>query len=127
MSDAELLQSYVEKGSQRAFEELVNRHVNLVFSTALRLMNGDVSAAQDVAQNVFADLARKAPKLGGYQVLTGWLYTSTRFAAAKAVRAEQTRRRYEQEAQTMSDPSNRSLPEANWAELRPVLDDVMSK
>src|SRR5512147_1381624 len=90
--DAQLLHDYATTNSQEAFGELVRRHVNLVYSTALRQVGGDTYLAKDVAQTVFTDLARKAHSLSRRPTLSGWLYTSARFAAAKAVRAEQRRR-----------------------------------
>src|SRR5687767_9507186 len=84
--DSELLALYAETASEEAFSELVRRHLDLVYSAALRQVNGDTHLAQDVAQTVFTDLARKAAALSQRPVLTGWLYTSTHFAAAKAVR-----------------------------------------
>ena len=61
--DCELLRRYVGTHSEEAFAELVRRHVNIVYSAALRQVNGDAHLAQDVAQTVFTDLARKAPSL----------------------------------------------------------------
>ena len=55
-----LLTDYVTQGSEEAFRELVTRYIDLVYSTALRLVEGDAHRAQDIAQIVFADLARKA-------------------------------------------------------------------
>ncbi|MGA2179858.1 MAG: sigma factor [Verrucomicrobiota bacterium] len=95
--DCELLRRYAGTKSEEAFAELVRRHVNLVYSAALRQVNGDVHLAQDVAQTVFTDLARKAVSLLRRSTLTGWLYTSAHFAAAKAVRTEQRRHAREQE------------------------------
>jgi DNA-directed RNA polymerase specialized sigma24 family protein len=63
MDDSELLQQYVHDRSETAFTELVNRHLDVVFSAACRQIGGDVHRAQDVVQLVFADLARKAPTL----------------------------------------------------------------
>ena len=91
MKDSELLARYAEEGSEMAFTELVRRHVDLVHSAALRQVGGNAALAQDVTQTVFIDLARKARTLSSRTVLTGWLYTSTRFAAAKQVRSEQRR------------------------------------
>ena len=123
--DGQLLRQYVEDRSEAAFTELVGRHINVVYFAALRRVGGDRHLAHDVAQSVFADLARKAPTLVDRPVLVGWLYTSTRFAAAQAVRTEQRRRIHEQEAQTMHELN--STPEANWNQLRPVLDDAMDE
>ena len=61
--DSELLGRYAGTRSEDAFAELVRRHVNLVYSAALRQVNGDAHLAQDVAQTVFTDLARKAGSL----------------------------------------------------------------
>src|SRR3954462_3224571 len=59
----ELWRDYREKRSEPAFRELVDRYLNLVYSTALRRVGGDTHRAQDVSQIVFTDLARKAPAL----------------------------------------------------------------
>src|SRR5262245_22133698 len=98
--DSELLRQYSEKHSEEAFAELVRRHLDLVYSAALRQVNGDTHLAQDVAQTVFTDLARKARPLSRHPVLTGWLYTSSRFAAAKLVRTENRRRAREEKAES---------------------------
>lgn len=66
-----LLQDYTRNRAEAAFRALVTRYVDLVFSTALRLVDGDVHRAQDVAQTVFMDLARQAPKLATHTMLGG--------------------------------------------------------
>src|SRR5439155_10685262 len=99
--DTELLRRYVEDHSEAAFAELVRLHLNLVYCAALRQVGGDAHRAKDVAQTVFTDLARKARSLTGRATLTGWLHTSTRFAAAKLRRADFSRQQHEQEATTM--------------------------
>lgn len=124
MSDSELLVRFARGRSEDAFAELVRRHVNLVYSAALRQVGGDAQLAQDVAQTVFSDLARKAPTLARRASLTGWLYTSTRFAAAKIVRSEHRRR--EREEEFMREP-NDAAPETDWEQLRPVLDEAMDQ
>jgi RNA polymerase sigma factor (sigma-70 family) len=123
--DNELLRRYAETGSEAAFAELVQRHVGLVYSAALRQVNGDPQMAQDVAQVVFTDLARKATRLSRHPFLAGWLYTSTHFAAAKAVRTECRRRQHEQEASAMHELFQDSTLDADWQPLRPVLDQLM--
>ena len=103
----------------------MQRHLDLVYSAALRLVNGDTHLAQDVAQTVFADFARKAGPLSRRSVLTGWLYTSAHFAAAKAVRTEARRRAHEQQAQTMQALLLDPAPSLDWDKLRPILDQAM--
>jgi hypothetical protein len=65
--DAELLRRFARTNAEDAFAELVKRHVNLVYSAALRRVGGDAHLAQDVAQTVFTDLARKAGPLARRQ------------------------------------------------------------
>jgi len=126
-TDAELLRRYVEERSEAAFAELVRLHLNLVYFAALRQVGGDTHRAQDVAQTVFTDLARKARELTGRATLTGWLHTSTRFAASKQRRADFTRQQREQEAATMNAflPNPDPAPAAEWERLRPLIDDAI--
>lgn len=129
--DSELLGRYAGTRSEDAFAELVRRHVNLVYSSALRQVNGDAHLAQDVAQTVFTDLARKAGSLARRESLAGWLYTSAYFAAAKIVRTENRRRHREENF--MREPIQDSeaghpAPAGcapDWEQIRPVLDDAM--
>jgi len=121
--DSELLRRFAKTNSEDAFAELVKRHVNLVYSAALRQVNGDAHLAKDVSQTVFTDLARKASSLSRRENLTGWLYTSAHFAAAKIVRGENRRR--DREETFMREPISENAPEADWKKLRPTLDDAM--
>jgi DNA-directed RNA polymerase specialized sigma24 family protein len=70
--DGELLQQYVQGGSEDAFTALVRRHLDLIYSAALRQVRSP-QLAEEVAQSVFADLARQAGRLKPDTVLTAWL------------------------------------------------------
>jgi RNA polymerase sigma factor (sigma-70 family) len=125
--DAELLRRYAEERQEDAFAELVRRHLGLVHAVALRQVGGDAHLAQDVAQRVFSDLARKAGVLCRHPVLTGWLYRSAQFTAGKAMRTERRRRWREQEAHTMHELTGGSEAEIDPEKLRPVLDTAMGE
>lgn len=126
IDDAELLRRYAANHDEAAFAQLVERHIGLVHTAALRQVNGDAHLAADVTQLVFTDLARKASALCGHRVLAGWLFTSTRFAAANVVRGEQRRRRREQEAQLMHEQNAGTSTELDWNGVRPVLDQALA-
>src|SRR5436190_5049081 len=100
MDDHELLDEFVRDSSQHAFGELVQRHLPVVYSAALRMVR-DSHLADEVAQSVFTALAQKAGNLRRPLVLGGWLYNTTRNIAMHAVRTEQRRREREQIAFAM--------------------------
>jgi DNA-directed RNA polymerase specialized sigma24 family protein len=89
--DAAQLRQYAQEGSEQAFAEVVARHLPLVYSAALRQVGGDEQLAKDVAQTVFIALARNAGSLYRRELITGWLYTTTRYMAAKTVRGDRRR------------------------------------
>lgn len=127
IDDATLLRRYARESAEDAFAELVRRHLDLVYSAALRQLNGDTHLAADAAQIVFADLARKAGALANRPVLAGWLFTSTRFAAAKLVRTEQRRRHREQAAHAMNEILHDSPPALDWIHASPLLDEALAE
>src|SRR5438874_607200 len=98
MQDWELIDEYVKSRSDQAFAGLVNRYVNLVFSAALRAVNGDVSLAEEATQKTFCLLAKKAEALSRKTILVGWLYKSASNVARDVLRAERRRHFYEGKA-----------------------------
>jgi RNA polymerase sigma factor (sigma-70 family) len=123
--DAQSLRRYAGTGSEEAFRELVDRHLSLVYSTALRVVGGDVQLAEDVAQRVFADVARKARSLAEHAVLAGWLHRHTTFTASKAVRAERRRVAREQEAVRMNAMAESPRDDDRWQQVEPLLDQAL--
>jgi uncharacterized protein (TIGR03435 family) len=124
-SDADLLERFTRENSAAAFTVLVERHIGLVHSVALR-HTADPQQAQDITQAVFIILARKAAALNRQTVLPGWLYHTARLTAANVQRAESRRIHREQEAY-MQSALHESTPDALWAELSPLLDEAMAR
>ncbi len=124
-NDAQLLHRYVQGRDENAFTELVRLRLGLVYSIALRRVGGDTQLAEDVAQKVFTDLARKAAALSRRTTLTGWLYVSTHHASAGVVRCERRRKTRELESQTMQTLLDESAPEPDLNRLRLTLDEVI--
>jgi RNA polymerase sigma factor (sigma-70 family) len=123
MKDLELVQAYHRQGSETAFAELVRRHVNLVYSAALRHV-GTAAHAEEITQAVFIILARKAGQLRSDAVLESWLYETARLTSSSFLRGERRRQIREQEAymQSTLNPSEPSV----WDQIQPLLDDALS-
>src|SRR5882724_3716765 len=102
-SDYQLLRRYADggAGAQGAFATLVARHLNLVYSVAVRRV-GDRHLAEDVAQAVFLLLAKKAGRLNERTILSNWLFCATRYTAANALKRQARRRHHEQKHQAMT-------------------------
>jgi RNA polymerase sigma factor (sigma-70 family) len=121
-SDLDLLRQFAHENSQDAFSEIVRRHLDLVYSAALRQVRSP-QLAEEVAQSVFADLARDARKLKPDTVLTAWLYAVARRTAIDTVRKEARRQLREQIAVEMT---NMNATADDWAQIAPLLDDAMA-
>ncbi len=123
LDDSALLREYVERDSEEAFAALVTRHVNKVYSVALRL-TGNPHSAEEITQAVFVILARKSRQLGKRVILSGWLYQTARLTAVTFIRGGIRRARREQEA-CMQTALNEN--ESNtWMQIAPLLDAAMA-
>jgi len=122
MDDLELLRQYAANNSEEAFTTLARRYVNLVHSAAQRQVR-DPHLAEEIAQAVFLILAHKAKSIPPGTIMSGWLIRTTRFAAANAIRREQTRQHHEREAMTATLQLSES--DAAWERIAPLLDEAL--
>lgn len=121
MSDSECLQRFVRENSQSAFAALVERHVGLVYSAALRQVRSP-QLAEEIAQSVFLDLARRAARLDPNQPLAAWLYLVTRRTSVDVIRRES--RRLARESTAAEIAAMKTPPHA-WSHVERALDDAM--
>ena len=82
--DTALLREYAERDSEAAFAGLVARHINQVYSVALRHTRNP-HEAEEITQAVFVILAGKSRRLSRRVILSGWLYQTARLTAAMTV------------------------------------------
>jgi RNA polymerase sigma factor (sigma-70 family) len=126
MSDIpQLLRAYVDDASEDAFQEIVARYLDLVYFTALRRTGGDAPMAEDVAQIVFTDFARKARSLRADSALGGWLHRHTCFVSSTIMRHERARLEREQHALEMN--ALESTGEPSWKDIAPALDEAIDE
>ena len=122
LDDNSLLRQYAEQNSEQAFAALVSRHINKVYSVALR-QTRNPGQAEEITQAVFVILAQKASGLDKRVVLSGWLYQTARLASVTLLRGEIRRSHREQEAHmqnTLNGPADET-----WTQIAPLLDSAM--
>lgn len=125
LTDQQLLREYTERASEAAFTELLRRHIDFVYSAALRML-GDAHLAEDVTQGVFLALAKNALELADRPTLAGWLHRTARNLAANTVRSDTRRRAREHNAAAMNQLLSPE-PEADWERIAPDLDEALTE
>ncbi len=127
-SDAELLNVFSGEGDEVAFEELVRRHFAMVFGVGMR-KTGDRTIAEEVAQNTFAVLAKKAKRLKSKSngSLGGWLHRVAAVEAAEAMRKEYRRKRAMKKLIEESPVGATDSIDPGLAAALPELDDAMAR
>jgi len=118
------LQRFTRDGVQSAFTDLVRRHLDLVFATAMRKLE-DTGAAQEVAQNVFAALARKAWRFAPDDSLPAWLHKAALLESKSWLRGELGRRRREEAAAELGTTMKSSDDLTAFHALVPLLDEAL--
>ncbi len=121
--DSALLCQFAENHSDEAFATLVTRHINLVYSVALRHV-GDPHHVEEITHAVFIILAKKAASLRHDKALSSWLFQTTHLTANNFVRSEMRRHHREQEAY-MQSTFNESDADV-WKQIAPFLDTAVA-
>jgi uncharacterized protein (TIGR03435 family) len=121
--DSALLRQFADCQSEEAFAALVARHINLVYSVALRHA-GNPQHAEEIAQAVFVILAKKARQLRHDRALSSWLFQTSRLTANNFIRSEARRHHREQEAYMQSVLKEDG--EELWPKVAPWLDAAVA-
>ena len=121
--DMALVREYAQSNSEQAFATLVSRHVNLIYSVALRQVH-DPPLAEEIAQAVFIILSREAKSLSPKTILSGWLCRTARYISADTLKSQRRRQFREQEAH-MQSLLNEPEPGV-WNQIAPLLDEALN-
>jgi RNA polymerase sigma factor (sigma-70 family) len=119
LTDAQLLDRYVARRDEAAFEALVRRHGPMVLGVCRRVL-GSPHDAEDAFQATFLVLVRKAASVRPRERVGNWLYGVAYRAAQKARVASIRRQARESRVRPMPEPA--SVAEGLWHDLVPLLD-----
>ena len=125
MDDLQLLRAYADTSSRSAFAEIVNRHLGWVYAVCLRGVR-DREMAGDVAQAVFVLLSRRADKIDENTSLRGWLFKTSRFAIANALKNPIRKKCALVPFCEISETHLSQQDEAFWEEIVPILDEAIT-
>src|SRR5438270_9857591 len=91
LTDGQLLECFIERRDEVAFEVLLRRHGPMVLGVCRRVLHNDHDA-EDAFQATFSVLVRKAASIRPRGMVGNWLYGVACRTAAKA-RARHAKRR----------------------------------
>jgi RNA polymerase sigma-70 factor, ECF subfamily len=111
-------------GDRGAFTELMDRHEDMVFAVAMRMMR-DREAAFDATQETFLTLFRKADRYSGDSAVSTWLYRVATNTCLDLLR-KQKRRRAESLPDHHDEPDHRAAEPFDAVEVRPDIDAALA-
>jgi RNA polymerase sigma factor (sigma-70 family) len=117
-TDAILLCRFAANRDESAFVELVRRHGPTVMGVCRRMLRHEADA-EDAFQAAFLVLARKAASIARPELLASWLYG----VACRTSRRAQADRARHRSTELPDVPAPVPTSEAEWSDLRRVLDD----
>ncbi len=91
LGDGQLLERYLTRRDEDAFEALVDLHGPMVLGLCRRMLH-DPRDIEDAFQATFLVLVRKAPAIRDRNLLSNWLY-GVAYRVARRVRTQTLRRR----------------------------------
>jgi RNA polymerase sigma factor (sigma-70 family) len=124
LEDGQLLERYLARRDESAFEALVDAHGPMVLSLCRRMLR-DPRDIEDAFQATFLVLVRKAPAIRDRGLLSNWLY-GVAYRVARRARTQTLRRRSRETAVAdLEVATGRETREAG--EIAPVLDQELNR
>src|SRR5215472_17522278 len=124
LGDGQLLERYLTRRDEDAFEALVDLHGPMVLGLCRRMLR-DPRDIEDAFQATFLVLVRRAPAIRDPDLLSNWLY-GVAYRVARRAR-DRTLRRRDREA-TVGELEVAEDPEpTDRADVAPMLDQELSR
>src|SRR5262245_62118211 len=123
LTDGELLELYVTRREEAAFEALLHRHGPMVLGVCRRVLRNEADA-EDAFQATFLVFVRKAASIRSRNTVSSWLYSVAHNTALKAKGMNHKRRVKERESGIASKEESRAEV---WQELQGLLDAELSR
>jgi RNA polymerase sigma factor (sigma-70 family) len=125
-TDGQLLECFLNRQEEPAFEALVRRHGPMVLGVCNRILRNHHDA-EDAFQATFLVLVRKADSVVPREMVANWLYGVAYMTAIKArARTGKVRARERQVAQ-MPEPEMMTPVPEHWEDWRELLDQELSR
>jgi len=123
VSDGHLMDRFIDEKDDCAFAELVRRHSAMVLGVCQRVLH-NAHDSEDCFQAAFLVLVRKADTIQPREMVGNWLY-GVAYRTALEARKLSARRRDMERKKSTQPPLDTS--HELWQELRPVLDQELSR
>src|SRR5262245_17816662 len=120
-TDGELLEGFVSRREEAAFEALLRRHGPMVLGVCRRVLGNDADA-EDAFQATFLVLVRKAATVRPRGMVGNWLYGVAHTTALKA-RAMNIKRQVRERA--AANRRQLAVTDRTWDELQTILDQEL--
>lgn len=125
--DNTLLRRFADTRDEEAFRALVDKYAGVVYGVARRRTGSD-EAAEEIAQDVFLALARKAGAIARRRSLSGWIHRAATLESLKQLRNDATRQRHVAMIRDHQQTQHGSQGDENvWQEVRPHLDELLER
>src|SRR5215831_1750189 len=124
LSDGQLLERFLSRREEAAFEVLVRRHGPMVLGVCHRVLHNSHDA-EDAFQAVFLVLVRKAASILPRELVGNWLY-GVAYRTALEARGILARRRTK-ERQVSAMPEKAAPTADTDSDVRPILDEELDR
>ena len=124
LRDGQLLECFLSRRDEGAFEALVRRHGPMVWGVCRRVLR-TLHDTEDAFQATFLVLARKAASIHPRDAVGNWLY-GVAYRTALRARSRNVRRQ-EKERNAVDRSESNSATDESWQELLPHLDRELSR